>query len=171
MVDDSSNVRLRRKRRKLGRRDDEAQEGPQEEQRIQVVAQSSPSYDFVHLTSLILAHDLPVLFPGSQRPRNAYALIGAGGSFLVFKEERTMNDLVIRSEQIRSLEDTIVWKRTREHNDRLYPYAKSNERRYSAIMSELQILLDPYVQADENIVDLHGLTWDFEPEDDGSHSV
>jgi hypothetical protein len=38
-------------------------------------------------------------------------------------------------------------------------------------MSESQILLDVGFQAHDYIIDLHGLTWDFGPEDDGSYSV
>lgn len=170
MDGDLDNARLRRKRRKLGRKD-EAVQAQQEERAAQTTTSSPPAYDFLHLTSLILEHDLPILFPGSERPRNAYALIGAGGSFLVFQEERNMNDLTIRPEQIRSLEDKMVLKRTRQYDGRLYPQIDSSASRYMSIVSELQILLDPAVQAHENIIDLHGLTWDFEPEDDGSYSV
>lgn len=170
MADDPENNRLRRKRRKLGRKD-EAIQAQQEECANQTTTSSPPAYNFLHLVSLIFEHDIPILFPGSERPRNAYALIGAGGSFLVFKEERTMKDSIIRPEQIRSLEDKMVLKRTRQYDDRLYPQIDGSRSRYISIMSELQILLDPAVQAHENIIDLHGLTWDFEPEDDGSYSV
>ena len=170
MADHFDGDRLRRKRRKLGRRAEDAE--VQEEVDVgQNIATSPASYNFLHLVSLILEHDIPILFPGGRRPRNAYALIGAGGSFLVFKEERTMSDLMLRPEQIRSLEERMVLKRTRQHNEQLHDPVDPSSGRYLSIMSELQILLDPDIQAHENIIDLHGLTWDFEPEDNGSFSV
>jgi serine/threonine protein kinase len=170
MADDLNDGRLQRKRRKLARKD-EALEVQQVECAGQKGTSSPPAYNFLHLASLILEHDLPILFPGSERPRNAYGMIGAGGSFLVFKEERSMNDVTVGPDQIRSLEDKMVLKRTRQHDDRRYARINSSTSRYLSIMSELQILLDPAVQAHENIIDLHGLTWDFEPEDDDSYSV
>jgi serine/threonine protein kinase len=170
MADHIDGGRLRRKRRKLGRREEDA-EFQEEEDVDQNVITSPSSYNFLHLVSLILEHDIPILFPGGWRPRNAYALIGAGGSFLVFKEERTMSDLILSPEQIRSLEERMVLKRTRQHDEKPHHRTDPSSGRYLSIMSELQILLDPDVQAHENIIDLHGLTWDFEPEDNGSFSV
>ena len=170
MADHSDSGRLRRKRRKLGRRG-EHDEAEKQECAGQSVPFSKPTYNFLHLASLILEHDLPILFPGSERPRNGYSLIGAGGSFLVFKEQRNVSDLIIRPEQLRSLEDNIVLKRTRLHDEKFHPQIDPSSGRYLSIMSELQILLDSTVQSHENIIDLHGLTWDFEPEDDGSYSV
>ena len=170
MADDSDFSRLRRKRRKLGGRD-EVVRAEDNERIVGTSVSAAPTYGFLDLIAIVLEHDLPILFPGSERPRNAYALLGAGGSFLVFQEQRTMEELLLRPEQIRSLEDKMVLKRTRQYHDIHYPDLNSSANRYLSIISELQILLDPEVQAHENIIDLHGLTWDFEPEDDGSYSV
>lgn len=100
MADDLDNGRLRRKRRKLGRKDEDVQ-AHQEEcvgTAGYTTTSSPPAYDFLHLASLILEHEIPIICPGSERPRNAYALIGADGSFLVFKKERTMDNSHIRPE-------------------------------------------------------------------------
>jgi len=158
---------LKRKRRKLGHANESVEEATQ----ASAPKSRLPTYDFLNLASLILEHDIAILWPGTERPRNAYALLGAGSSFLVFKEERKMDELTIRPDQLRSLENSIVLKRTRRHQEGLYPHINNNASRYMSIMAELQILLDPAVQAHENIIDLQGLTWDFEPEDDGSYSV
>jgi serine/threonine protein kinase len=156
---------MKRKRRKIGHDGEAVEEASAPKPRL-------PTYDFLNLASLILEHDLAILFPGTERPRNAYGLLGAGGSFLVFKEERTMDELTVRPEQIRSLEDSIVLKRTRRYQEGLYdPDIGNDASRYASIMAELQILLDPAVQAHENIIGLQGLTWDFELDEDGSYSV
>lgn len=104
---------------KLGRKD-HALQPQQEECAGQNTVPSPPAYNFLHLFPLILDHDLPILFPGRERPRNVYALSGAGGSSLVFQEERTMIDSPIRPEQIRSLENKMVLKRTEQHDERIY---------------------------------------------------
>jgi hypothetical protein len=66
MADDLNDGRLQRKRRKLARKD-EALEVQQVECAGQKGTSSPPAYNFLHLASLILEHDLPILFPGSER--------------------------------------------------------------------------------------------------------
>jgi Protein kinase domain len=165
---------LRRKKRRIGQKDhgkgdqeaQEAQEAPQNFQRS-----AAPAYDFLHLASFILEWDIPILFPGSARPRNSYAMIGSGGSFLVFNEVRTMDDVIIKPEEVRSLADKMVLKRTRAHQLHPEAGASNDSIRYSSIMAELQVLTNRSIAEHENFIDLLGLTWDFEPDSDGINSV
>jgi hypothetical protein len=166
--------RLRRKKRRIGQKDydkgnQEVQEAQEAPQNLQTSA--APAYDFLHLASFILEWDIPILFPGSARPRNSYAMIGSGGSFLVFNEVRTMDDVIIRPDEVRSLADKMVLKRTRAHQLHPEAGASNDSIRYSSIMAELQVLTNRSIAEHENFIDLLGLTWDFEPNSDGINSV
>jgi serine/threonine protein kinase len=82
-----------------------------------------------------------------------------------------MEDAVINPEDLRSLADKMVLKRTRSTQQ--YGDATGNHEagRYMSVMAELQILTHPSVAEHENIIDLLGLTWDFEINPDGTESV
>ena len=165
--------KLRRKRRRIGQdKDNNFEEaGPQDNVPIKAQKPLSPSYEFLHVAALIVDMEIPMLFPGEARPRNSYALLGSGGSFLVFKEPRTMNDVHVQPHEIWSLADDIVLKRTRSQLHHSSPNRNSESARYASIMAELQIFSNPSVREHENIIDFLGLTWDFESNANGVESV
>ncbi|KAF7505519.1 hypothetical protein GJ744_000681 [Endocarpon pusillum] len=81
---------FRRKRRRFARRADRVlQENTDGQERSDNTNDlgNYPYVDFVRLISLIIEHEILMLFPGSMRPRNTFAILRAGGSFLVFREE------------------------------------------------------------------------------------
>ncbi|ERF69866.1 hypothetical protein EPUS_05408 [Endocarpon pusillum Z07020] len=166
---------FRRKRRRFARRADRVlQENTDDQERSDSANDlgNFPHVDFVRLISLIIEHEIPILFPGSMRPRNTFAMLGAGGSFLVFREERTMDQLVLPPGQIRSLDDSIVLKRTRILDPLNSSSREEQNPRYASLLAELQILLHSSIMEHPNFIDLQGLTWDYETDDqDGSISV
>jgi len=164
-----SRTRLKRKKRKFRHNPKEQDEdGGQPNQHAPVHVPTPPG--FLHLARVILEseHKIEIIFPGSEKPRNAFARIGHGGTFLVYAELRTMSDAILASpEALRSLAERMVLKRTRP-----MPAAGRNDNsaflRYAAIFSELQILLDEDISQHENFIDILGLTWDFEESANGS---
>jgi serine/threonine protein kinase len=164
---------LRRKRRKLWQAQDHVIDHGQHENAPEEAKQPAVSaYNFLHIVNLIVDMEIPILFPGKARPRNSYALLGCGGSFLVFKEPTTMDDVIIQPHEVWSLADDIVLKRTRSqlHNSSS-TQASNDSARFASIMAELQILTNSSVREHENIIDFLGLTWDFEPNANGFESV
>lgn len=168
---DNLKGRLHRKRRKIGQDQEHIEDARQHDVPEKVKQPLAPVYDFLHVANLIVDMEIPILFPGEARPRNSYALLGSGGSFLVFNEPRTMNDVVVRPHEIWSLADEIVLKRTRSQSSDSSAKSSHESARYASIMAELQILTSPSVREHENIIDFLGLTWDFETNTDGLESV
>jgi len=172
MADKAEGGSLRKKRRKLGLGRDNAEVGEKRNDVPEELKQPiGLVYDFLHLASLVVEMEIPILFPGKARPRNAYNLLGSGGSFLVFNEPRTMDDMVIRPDEVWSLADRLVLKRTRAQPRDSFNEASNSSTRYASIMAELQILTNHSIREHENIIDFLGLTWDLEPNTDGSESV
>jgi hypothetical protein len=92
---------LRRKRRKIGLDQDHVEDTRQRDNVPEKVNQPLvPIYDFLLVANLIVDMEIPILFPGETRPRNSYALLGSGGSFLIFKEPRTMNDVIVQPHEV-----------------------------------------------------------------------
>ena len=166
MADKAERGNLRRKRRKLGEVGERGSDVPEELKQL-----VGPAYDFLHLASLIVEMEIPILFPGKARPRNSYNLLDSGGSFLVFKEPSTMDNMIIRPDEVWSLADRLVLKRTRSRPHNSFNKASNSSTRYASVMAELQILTNHSVREHENIIDFLGLTWDFESNTDGSESA
>lgn len=175
MGNDEDVTKLRRKRRRINKVavDDVANALEPNVNDVQPpeVRSREHSYDFLHLVSLVTEAEIPVIFPGNERPRNTESMVAAGGSFVVFKEHRTMNDAVLRPQEIWSLSDDIVLKRTRAHGVHAQSKAKTDSLRYASIISELQLFVHKEVRENWNIIDFHGITWDIETTDEGISSL
>jgi Protein kinase domain len=162
---------LKRKKRKYGNKPKEAQEPlDQDNDLARAVPPQGPKYSFIHLAALILEDEIPILFRGDRRPRNSFAKLGSGGTFLVYAEFRTMANVIIQPYELRSLADNMVLKRTRPHQA-VATSGNVDDARYAAIMAELQVLRDRDIAEHENFIDFMGLTWDFEQGSENSLSV
>ena len=150
MVDKDNDENLRRKRRKIRQRhsrdvDEVAKQD--NENRSKPLKQT---YDFLNLAAIIIGQEVPVIFTGTTRPKNAYSLIQSGGSFLVFKEPRSVEDLVLSSpEGLWSPASNMVLKRNRIQHPNLTSQLYCDSDRYAAIMAELQILTHRSVRMHE----------------------
>ena len=172
MADDDNGGNLRRKRRRIRQNHSDKVDEIEQEGFENISQPLEPTYDFLNLASIIVERDIPILFPGKARPKNTYSLLQSGGSFLVFKEPRSIDDVILsRPEELWSPASNMVLKRTRTQHPNLTSHLYYDSVRYTAIMAELQVLTNHSIRMHENFIDLLGLTWDYEPNADDSESV
>src|SRR2546421_570077 len=158
MGDGPSRGHLRRKRRKIGRKQEEEQDNIGARKNSPETGIQTNGYDLLCLALLIVEREIQIIFPGSARPKNNFRMIGAGGSFLVYSEAKTVDD--IKPGKIRSLTDKLVLKRTRPSQPSRTAGLGEEAARYAAVMAELQILTHPAIEDHENFIGFLGLTWD-----------
>lgn len=123
----------------------------------------APRFNFLTFISFVINLQIEVVMSGGIKPSNRWGVLGEGGSFSVYKNQLPFEHTDQETDKVWSAGAEIVLKRTRVAPGTRRTGFDENEWRYMSVTTELLVLRHPYVKEHENIVNLLGITWDFEP--------
>jgi serine/threonine protein kinase len=134
---------------------------PQQEENV-IDTNSDNKFGFLTFISLAAVLQVNIILHGSIGPGDRWGVIGEGGSFIVYKN---LLPYVHKDQDTDKLWDSgseVVLKRSRVGAGTKGTGLSQIESRYKSVSAELLVLRHPPIKEHENILDLLGITWDFE---------